>query len=749
MSNFERLHPSLRQWVWRQGWPSLRPVQEQAIPEVLAGKDVVIAAPTAGGKTEAAFLPILSEIADDPGRGVRVLCVSPLKALINDQARRLEEMAEAVGLRCQPWHGDVTQGKAGFWKNPPEILIITPESLEAMLMRRVSKFIDALAPLRFQVIDELHAFFDSPRGAQLLSLLNRLDQQLGRRVPRVALSATAGDLQAALHFLRPGGSESGAVVEVSSGGGELKIGFMTTLQDQGSAPLSLPNLPDESPQEERTAPPGWSDLPSPEVDQPPEIDPVADHLFQCLRGRSNLVFANARSRVESLAATLAERCEAAHLPQEFFAHHGSLSRDHRTEVELRLREGKLPSTVVCTSTLELGIDLGDIHTVAQVGPAPSVAALKQRVGRSGRRPGAAQILRQYVELRQRKNAHLIDGLHLPLLQAIASIEGLRAGEFEPPWTDNLQLSTLTQQILSVLVERGAMPAAHLHRRICAPQGPFARIDAGRFAEVLRALGATQQIEQLPGGEIALGEAGERLTEDYRFYATFVTPEEYTVFSASGKRLGTIPVDDPIVSGQALTFAGRRWRVLEVDTDRLTIRLGPGRGGRPPMYAGGGMLVHERLHQRMQALLLDDQSPAYLDVTGRRCLADARQHHANTDLGTPGLYRTQSDLILSLWGGTRASTTLAIALSGSGVEALPMGPFVLVPAEEAEVLASSIASLITAMPSQSELADMCPPLAEEKFESLLSPPLISLAIGSRSLDREGAVRALRRVVEPDQ
>ncbi|MBK9496578.1 MAG: DEAD/DEAH box helicase [Xanthomonadales bacterium] len=746
MSHFERLHPSLRQWVWRQGWPSLRPVQEQAIPEVLAGKDVVIAAPTAGGKTEAAFLPILSEIADDPGRGVKVLCVSPLKALINDQARRLEDMAEAVGLRCQPWHGDVTQGKAGFWKNPPEILIITPESLEAMLMRRVNKLVEALASLRFQVVDELHAFFDSPRGAQLLSLLNRVDQQIGRRVPRVALSATAGDLQAALQFLRPGGSESGAVVEVSSGGGELKIGFMTTLRELETTPISLPSLPEETPQAESVPVPGWSDLPPPEADEPPEMDPVADHLFQCLRGRSNLVFANARNRVESLAATLAERCELAHLPQEFFAHHGSLSRDHRTEVELRLREGKLPSTVVCTSTLELGIDLGDIHTVAQVGPAPSVAALKQRVGRSGRRPGAAQILRQYVELRKRKNAHLIDGLHLPLLQSIATIEGLRAGEFEPPWTANLQLSTLTQQILSVLVERGAMPAAHLHRRICAPQGPFARIDAGRFAEILRALGANAQIEQLPGGEIALGEAGERLTEDYRFYATFVTPEEYTVFSASGKRLGTIPVDDPIVPGQSLIFAGRRWRVLNVDTERLTIRLEPGRGGRPPMYASGGMNVHERLHRRMQALLLDDPFPAYLDPKGRQCLADARQHHANTDLGTPGLYRTQTDLILALWGGTRASTTLAIALSGRGVEAMPMGPFVLVPAEDAETLAAVIAELIETMPTQSELAEMCPPLAEEKFESLLSPALISLAIGSRSLDREGAMRALQRLVE---
>jgi ATP-dependent Lhr-like helicase len=308
---------------------------------------------------------------------------------------------------------------------------------------------------------------------------------------------------------------------------------------------------------------------------------VAQELFTRLRGSDNLVFAGARGQVEFYADALRHLCERQALPQEFYPHHASLSREHRSFVEIRLKNGQLPTTAVCTSTLELGIDIGDIACVAQIGAPFTVSALRQRLGRSGRRVGVPAILRQYaIEAKIEGTSDLSDRLRLRLVRAIAMIELLLENWCEPPRTGALHLSTLVHQILSIIAERGGATAARLFRVLCR-EGPFRAVDPQTFGAVLRALGNpdTGLIEQAADELLLLGPAGERIVEHYSFYAVFPTPEEYRLL-AGGREIGTLPVDNVLAPGMLLIFSGRRWRIVEVDDRDKVISLAPAPGGAP-------------------------------------------------------------------------------------------------------------------------------------------------------------------------
>jgi len=750
VSPFEQLHPAVQRWVWNQGWGSLRPVQDAAIPVVMAGQsDVLITAPTAGGKTEAAFLPILSTLIGREDGGLAVLCVSPLRALITDQARRLESLCEATELTVQAWHSDVSKGKAAFWKRPTDVLLITPESLESFLMRRADAFARIAMDLRYVVIDELHAFFEGPRGAQLRSLLNRLEHLIGRSPPRIALSATVGDIDQAARFLRPDGSRPCEIIEVRTQGGELRVGMLTVAASEVPSPISAnvqptqvtalphPNLPMlfteyDSAEDEQT----W-------VSQGMSL--IADHLFERLRGRSNLVFANARARVELLTDALVERAEQNTLPNEFFCHHGSLSREHRSEVEDRLRAGTLPTTVVCTSTLELGIDIGDVSTVAQIGPAPSVASLKQRVGRSGRREQKVQVLRQYIELRQlRPDADLLDHLTLPLIQAIATIEGLREGDYEPPVEGDLHLSTLIQQILSRIAQgnRGEH-AASLFKELCGPGGPFSGVDAPLFADVLRSLGREQVIEQIDGGALLPGARGESMLNDYTFVAAFNTPEEFRIIGPQGRPLGTMPIDDPISPGQLLVFAGRRWRVTALDPAARTLTVEPGPKGRPPNYPPGGPSVPAGVHRRMRALLASsDLPPPYVDTLGATTLAHAQGAFHNACLNQQPLVELANSTLWFHWAGTRGGATLALLLVQCGVAVLQDGPALRLHGVRQTAAIDHIREIAGAWPATpDELAAIAPALCTDRHDELLSERARARGYASRMIDLANARAAV--------
>lgn len=474
-SGFSLLHPSIQRWVWSKGWTSLRDAQERAIRPILEGKDdVIIAAATAAGKTEAAILPILTNIANAGEESALAIYVSPLKALINDQWGRLEELCESLEVPVIPWHGDIAASrKSQFRKHPRGVLLITPESLEALFVTRGSETPRLFAAAQHIVIDELHAFIGTDRGKQMQSLLHRIEAAAERRIPRIGLSATLGDLHLAAAFLRPGDAEQVQLIVSQAGGQELRIQVRGYL-----CPAFVATKENAKASEEQAL---------------GSENAIADHLFKVLRGTNNLVFPNSRKKVEFYTDALRRRCEQHAVAVEFWPHHGSLARTIREETEKALKQGDRPATAICTTTLELGIDIGAVRSVAQVGPGPSVASLRQRLGRSGRRPGEAAILRSYnIEQALTGKSSLSDCLREGLVQSIAMIRLLLRGWFEPPSSKGLHLSTLVQQVLSVIAERGGAHAQQLYRWLVT-EGAFRGLSVAEFGELLSSLGSKDLI----------------------------------------------------------------------------------------------------------------------------------------------------------------------------------------------------------------------------------------------------------------
>ena len=597
-SAFDKLARPVQKWIRQQGWRELRDIQTRSIRAICNSEaDLIVAASTAGGKTEAAFLPLISQVLDAPeeGGGFDLLYIGPLKALITDQAERLEDICQEVELPVFPWHGDVSQSiKTRALKAPKGVLLITPESLEALFIRRGLEIPRLLGATRAVVIDELHTVLDSERGVQLRSLLTRLELAIKRPIRRVGLSATLGDMDLARSYLRPDNAEDVNLIEAEGGEAELQLqlrGYISGAEDENT---------------------------------PSATDAIAAHLFQHLRGSDNLAFAGARQWVEIYADRLRELCERKHLPQEFYPHHASLSREHRDFVERRLKDNGKPTTAVCTSTLELGIDIGDVTCVAQIGAPFSVAALRQRLGRSGRREGQPAILRQYaVETRLASDSSYVDRLRLGLIRSIAMIELLLEGWCEPPKPQALHLSTLVHQILSVIAQRGGASASNLYNVLCR-EGPFRRVTTPIFTDVLRALGnpETGLIEQTESGLLLLGPKGERLVEHYSFYAVFQTPEEFRLV-ADGRDLGTLPIDNILSPGMMLIFSGRRWLVREIHDREKVIIVKPAKAGVPPVFGGDPGDIHDKVIERMFEVLEGDAKPVYMDAISLDMLEEAR------------------------------------------------------------------------------------------------------------------------------
>lgn len=725
-SAFERFHEGVQRWIWDQGWTALHPVQERAAEPILAGdRDVIISAPTAGGKTEAAFLPIASRLAESTASGIGCLCVSPLKALINDQAARLTTLFDRVDLPLTPWHGDVPQGrKQKLLKEHRGALLITPESLEALFVLRGRQVPELLEGVRYVVVDELHSFIGTERGRQLSSLLNRVELAVRRRVPRIALSATLGDMALAAEALRPGAGDAVVLVEEKGERRELK------LQLRGY----------------RSTPPKADGAAKEEDADAGDAARLLDDLYRDLRGRDNLVFANSRNRVEDFTDRLRRLSERERMPNEFFAHHGNLARDIREEAEQRVKDRSRPTSVVCTSTLELGIDIGSVVSIAQIGSPPSVAALRQRLGRSGREGENPAVLRiSIVEEELNKQSTLLDDLRAQLFQSVAMVQLLLAKWCEPPAPSQLHLSTLVQQILSVIAQHGGASARDLYRSLCV-FGPFRGVDSDLFGGLLRCLGDGHILTQTSDGELTLGDKGEKLVDHYSFYASFMTPEEYRLVAGS-KAIGSMPISQPVPVGSYLIFAGRRWQVDNVDETARVIGLKPARGGRAPRFDGGGFDVHDRVRAEMHRIYSSTAVPVYLDATAKDLLSEGRNAFARWRLSGQRLVERGNATLLFPWRGDRVLGTLALQFTamefGPSIEGIAIGLRGASAMEVTEGLKRIAEGSLISGPALARLAHN---QIEEKYDWALNPDLRCVNYASRHLDESGARKAALEILE---
>lgn len=727
-SAFELLGEGIRRQLYKMGWPSLRPIQASAIRAYLqTDSHLLIMAETAGGKTEAAFLPVLSAIASEPAGSVRALYIGPLKALINDQFGRLEELCTYIDVPVHRWHGDVAASrKAALLREPGGVLLITPESLESLLINRTAYLRDVFGGLRAVVIDEVHAFLESERGLHLSSLLTRVRRyQNPRETPfRVlGLSATVGDVSAAQRYITPDAPERVTLITDASEQKEIQFRLHGYTMRE--------TAPEEMEQEgaESTA-----------VDDETQVmkDISADLVEHC-RGHSNLVFANRKSDIEVLADLANEHCREAGLSETFLVHHGSLAREVREDTEQTMKSGRAMTTV-CSSTLEMGIDIGSVRLVGQVGAPWSVASLKQRMGRGGRKDGEPRRLRLYITSETNpEDQNPLRQLPIDLLQAIAICELMLKKWVEPPRPANLDFSTLTHQIISTIAETGAITAVDVHQRLCI-EGPFRAVQPAMLARLLRQLRSRDIIEQEPDGKLILGLDGEQIRSKNDFYAAFASRAEYSII-AGDRLLGTLPIETVPKVGEHIVFAARRWQVVESDSVKYVLYVVPSKRRQRPKFGGSGGEVHVRIRRAMLELLLQQDIPIYLDAKSAQALQTARAAARDRDLARRRIVPVGDQrCVWFTWTGTPAQRTLIAALAQAGVTAFDEIIAIECPIA-ANVLAMHLRTFSASPMESTRLAESVEPKRARKFDDHLDDETLNAGIASDRLDPKEAERVI--------
>jgi ATP-dependent Lhr-like helicase len=601
---FSFLHPTIQEKLYKMRWTELRPIQEDAIRALFTSdKNLIISAKTASGKTEAAFLPILSQIVEKKEVGISAIYVGPLKALINDQFQRLEKLCELSEIPVFKWHGDVgSSGKAKLLKNPSGVLLITPESIESLFINHPDELSRLFGSLSFIVIDEMHSFIGSERGAHLKSLLSRVLRKSPKGVRLIGLSATFGDPDLAKKWLIPRNPDSVTIIFDPSEQKEIQFlvkGYV----------LEKPSKEKPAKEEQTTS-------------------PVIEDIVRYFYGKTALIFVNSRELLEFYTDSTRNYLERKGLPDCFRIHHGSLSKSEREDTEDALKSNR-PTATFCSSTLEMGIDVGNVSRIGQVGAPWSVNSLAQRLGRSGRKEGEPSILIMFIIEKESKEDSIVEGLHPELLRAVAMSELMIGKWNEPPSIGYYHFSTLIQQILSVIKEHGGSTAKDLFDTL-GKDGAFLNVQEEDFLQILRSMGAADLIEQDERDVLILGLEGERIVNNFEFYSAFTTPKEFSVFRKGGK-IGSIQSAPDLETRRFLILAGRRWEILEIDFKRSEILVEPSKGGKVPKYSsGGGADIHTRIREKMREIVTTDYVPAYLDPQAQTMLMEAQ--HAAREAG---------------------------------------------------------------------------------------------------------------------
>ena len=630
----------IKEYIYSHGWSELRDIQLDAARVIFETKsNLLLSSSTASGKTEAAFFPIIADIVDNPPekRSVSVLYIAPLKSLINDQFYRLEELLDATGITLTHWHGDVGAGhKSKLLKNPEGILQITPESLESMIINRANDIPRIFGGLRYVVIDEIHALIGQDRGNQVLCLLSRLGRLIGHHPRRVGLSATLGDLAEAAGWLGAGtGRDTVAPVPPK-----------TALKWR----LGLEHFYIQNPNEDQTA--------GAKTDRgsKSKLDPGYEFLYDAVYGKKALVFSNSREETEYVTATMRQISKRRGENDIFLIHHGNLSASLREDAELKMKEESAEAVVTCaTVTMELGIDIGRLERVAQVGAPTTVAGFLQRLGRSGRRGSPPEMIMVYREEEALPNAPLPEIIPWELLRGIAIIDLYSSERFiEPPKIRKMPLSLAFHQTLSTLASQGEMSAKALADRVLTLP-PFAELPKETYRAMLVSMINSDYLEMTPERGIIIGLAGERIINSYKFYAVFKDSEDYTVRCES-EEIGTIT--NPVPVGDRFALAGRVWEVKEVDVPRKLIFVKAVDGKMEVSWPGDGGEIHTKLLLAMREVLLGDKQYAYLGDNARQRLENARVVAQNAGMNKSCVvFLGGQSYVFFPWLGTRSFRTM--------------------------------------------------------------------------------------------
>ncbi|MEW2105384.1 DEAD/DEAH box helicase [Streptomyces cellulosae] len=624
----DRLDPVvLHHIVNTLGWPDLRPLQRASIPPLMDGEDAVLLAPTAGGKTEAACFPLLSAMVQHRWTGTSVLYLCPLKALLNNLVVRVDTYAQWLGRRAALWHGDTKESqRQRIRTEAPDILLTTPESLEAMLIGVKTDHARLLGGVRAVVVDEVHAFAGDDRGWHLLAVLERLERVTGRPIQRVGLSATVGNPDQLLHWLQgaKAGDRTGRVVAPG---------------------VHLPPTGAEAEHGEQTAEaPSRRPAGEVELDYVGSLDNAAKLIAALHRGEKRLVFCDSRRQVEELGAALRAR------EVTVFLSHASLSVDERTRSEQAFAEAR-DCVIVSTSTLELGIDVGDLDRVIQIDSPASVASFLQRIGRTGRRAGS---VRNCLFLATRKDT---------LLQAAGLLLLWSRGWVEPVVPPPEPRHLVAQQLLAVTLQQHKL-GDQLWEQQWNGLAPFDR----SAAPILRHLTEEGFLDN-DGGMLFVGPEAERRFGKRHFIeltASFTAPPQFTVLSGRTEIGRTDPsvLTEERPGPRRLLLGGRSWQVTYIDWLRKRVFVEPADGGGVAKWMNGGIVgLSYALTRAMREVLLGADPPVSLTRRAEACLTEQRESDAPETVHPGGtlVTRVGSDVRWWTWAGYRANATLAATL----------------------------------------------------------------------------------------
>ena len=619
MNVFERYAPFIQDYIYTSGWHSLRAVQNAA-GDAIFGTDqnVLITASTASGKTEAAFFPILTLLDEDPSRTVGVLYIAPLKALINDQFGRLTELCGEADIAVTSWHGDANRtAKRKLLKKPSGILQITPESLEALLLNKHMEIPSLFGDLRFIVIDEIHSLLRADRGLQTFCLIERLCRLAGCDPRRIGLSATIGDPEEAGRFLAAGSSRSTVIPKFDGGKEVWRLSMEHFYNTAPQADEGKDVYADTPPTEEPTD------------TAPKAADPGIGYIFEHTRGKKCLVFTNSREECEAVCQKLRQYCEVNHEPDRFLIHHGNLSASYRESAEEEMKDDDSFMSVCATATLELGIDIGRLERAFQIDAPFTVSGFLQRMGRTGRRGDPAEMWFVMREDHAEQRAMLPESIPWYLIQGIALVQLYIEERFvEPPRTERLPVSLLYHQTMSTLASHGEMTPRELASRVLT-LNCFKKITQDDYKLLLKHLLENDHINRTENGGLIVGITGERIVNNYKFYAVFQENIEYTVRSEAGQ-LGTIVKPPPV--GDKIAIAGRVWVVEEVDHKRREVFCTLVKGNIPAYFGDVAGDIHTRILERMCAVLGEEKKYPYLMPHAVCRLADARELFRRSQMG---------------------------------------------------------------------------------------------------------------------
>jgi len=630
MDTFKLLSEKMQQRIWAMKWERFTPVQDQTIPLIMyLDSDVIVSSNTASGKTEAVFLPIITKIESSAQTELKVLYISPLKALINNQFERIEMLCKDCEIKIYRWHGDVGQSqKNKLLKNPTGILQITPESLESLFINKTGHLKPLFQGVEFIVIDEIHSFLDSQRGTQLRSLLSRLETYTRVRPRIFGLSATLRNFDLIKHWINHKNPEKVEVVEASDEGKELQYSLLHfPAGKDGKIPLEL-----------------------------------FEDLRDVTKNYQSLIFCNSRGTVEETTVMLNRLAAKEGIQEGYFAHHSSIDKAEREYVEKRLATSKNPQSIICTSSLELGIDIGTIDLVCQLDTTFTVSSLKQRMGRSGRKQEEAQLLQMYTT-----NGD-------SLVQSIAVMKLLLEGWIEPATGYRVPYDILFHQIISLCQEYNGVTWSQLLHCL-EESAAFYKLPKHNIVNLISHMVQSEMLEIVPGrNEYIVGLEGERLLRGKGFYSVFMVAIYYDVYCGI-RKIGQLDKGVRFDIGENVILAGKLWTIKDMDAKKNKIYVLAAVNAKKPKYLSDPGKIDRKIAETMFEVLCSEEQFQYLDAKASQSLEGLRRKYQmyGISLNQRVAWELRDSLIFEPFVGTVICNTLIWllrAVSGLDIKRLP-------------------------------------------------------------------------------